>query len=44
MQTTLNNRIGSSEFGVFWGARSRGASPEQAWLNEVFPTAPTPGR
>jgi len=40
MQTTLNNRIGSSEFGVFWEPFPWG-EPEQAWLNEVFRRADT---
>jgi dihydrofolate reductase len=40
MQTTLNNRIGSSEFGVFWEPFPWG-EPEQGWLNEVFRRADT---
>ena len=40
MQTTLNNRIGSSEFGVFWEPFPWG-EPEQAWINEVFRRADT---
>jgi len=40
MQTTLNNRIGASEFGVFWEPFAWG-EPEQAWLNEVFRRADT---
>jgi dihydrofolate reductase len=40
MQATLNNRIGSSEFGVFWEPFPWG-EPEQAWLNHVFRRADT---
>ena len=40
MQTTLNNRIGSNEFGVFWEPFPWG-EPEQAWINEVFRRADT---
>jgi dihydrofolate reductase len=40
MQTTLNNRIGSNEFGVFWEPFPWG-EPEQAWMNEVFRRADT---
>jgi dihydrofolate reductase len=40
MQTTLNNRIGSSEFGVFWEPFPWGEA-EQAWLNDIFRAADT---
>src|SRR6187402_1940278 len=40
MQTTLNNRIGASEFGVFWEPFAWGEQ-EQAWLNEIFRGADT---
>jgi len=40
MQTTLNNRIGANEFGVFWEPFAWG-EPEQTWLNEVFRRADT---
>ena len=40
MQTTLNSRIGTSEFGVFWDPFPWG-EPEQAWLNDVFRRADT---
>jgi hypothetical protein len=42
MQSTLNNRIGTSEFGVFWEPFPWG-EPEQTWLNGAFRAADTWG-
>jgi dihydrofolate reductase len=40
MQATLNSRIGTGEFGVFWDPFPWG-EPEQAWLNGTFRRADT---